>query len=184
MLGLKRIATRASCGAPGQEERRLRAARTERTILPAAPDRQRHRVRLRRPSRRARKGRIPPSNAAGAGLNEVKQHDFKMFEGDPCQVIVHEGKDDEAVVKAKALAEHIAAHPEDAGLTVKDFRWMVHTIVKWPNEAMLRSISAAFLAGQGTSTVGCSRDQTHVMAERCEPAADVMGARGMRHAGR
>jgi hypothetical protein len=51
------------------------------------------------------------------------------------QVIVHEGKDDEAVVKAKALAEHIAAHPEDAGLTVKDFRWMVHTIVKWPREA-------------------------------------------------
>jgi hypothetical protein len=27
-------------------------------------------------------------------------------------------------------------------------------------------------------------NQTHVMAERCEPAADVMGARGMRHAGR
>ena len=51
--------------------------------------------------------------------------------------IVHEG-DDEAVVKEKqekALAEHIAAHPEDAGRTVKDFRWIVQKIVKWPREA-------------------------------------------------
>jgi hypothetical protein len=34
------------------------------------------------------------------------------------QVIIHEG-DDEAAAKEKALAEHIAAHPEDAGRTVK-----------------------------------------------------------------
>jgi hypothetical protein len=50
--------------------------------------------------------------------------------------IVHEG-DDEAVVKEKqekALAEHIAAHPEDAGLTVRDFKWLMHVIVKWPRE--------------------------------------------------
>jgi hypothetical protein len=46
------------------------------------------------------------------------------------QVIVHEGKDDEAVVKEKALAEHIAAHPEDAGLTVRDFNWIVRVIVR------------------------------------------------------
>jgi len=36
------------------------------------------------------------------------------------QVIIHEG-DDEAEAMEKALAEHIAAHPEDAGRTVKDF---------------------------------------------------------------
>ena len=35
------------------------------------------------------------------------------------RVIIHEG-DDEAAAKEKALAEHIAAHPEDAGRTVKD----------------------------------------------------------------
>jgi hypothetical protein len=38
--------------------------------------------------------------------------------------IIHEG-DAEAVVKEKkekALAEHIAAHPEDAGLRVRDFK--------------------------------------------------------------
>jgi hypothetical protein len=29
----------------------------------------------------------------------------------------------------KALAEHIAAHPEDAGLTVRDFRWILREIV-------------------------------------------------------
>jgi hypothetical protein len=53
------------------------------------------------------------------------------------RAIIHEG-DAEAVVKEaqeKALAEHIAAHPEDAGLTVQDFRWIVHEIVKWPREA-------------------------------------------------
>jgi hypothetical protein len=50
-------------------------------------------------------------------------------------IIVHEG-DAEAVVKEKqekALAEHVAAHPEDASSTVKDFRWFVWRIVrvKW-----------------------------------------------------
>ena len=34
--------------------------------------------------------------------------------------IVHE-RDDEAEVKEKALAEHVARHPEDVGLTVEDF---------------------------------------------------------------
>jgi hypothetical protein len=35
---------------------------------------------------------------------------------------------DEAEAKDKALAEHIAAHPEDAALTVDDFDWIVRTI--------------------------------------------------------
>jgi hypothetical protein len=51
--------------------------------------------------------------------------------------IVHEG-DDEAVVKEKkekALAEHVARHPEDAGRTVEDFKWVLWMIVKWPREA-------------------------------------------------
>jgi hypothetical protein len=46
--------------------------------------------------------------------------------------IVHEG-DDEAVVKEKqekALAEHVARHPEDAGRTVEDFKWILWMIVK------------------------------------------------------
>jgi hypothetical protein len=49
-------------------------------------------------------------------------------------IIVHEG-DAEAVVKEKqekALAEHIAAHPEHAGSTVKDFFWFVLEIVSPP----------------------------------------------------
>ena len=45
------------------------------------------------------------------------------------QVIIHEG-DDEAAAKEKALAEHIAAHPEDAGRTVKDFNWVLNVIVR------------------------------------------------------
>jgi hypothetical protein len=36
--------------------------------------------------------------------------------------IVH--GDDEAEAKEKALAEHVAHHPEDVGLTVEDFNWI------------------------------------------------------------
>ena len=47
----------------------------------------------------------------------------------PClRIIIHEG-DDEAAAMEKALAEHVACHPEDAGRTVKDFKWIVREIV-------------------------------------------------------
>src|SRR5260221_9919875 len=42
--------------------------------------------------------------------------------------------DDLAAAQAKAIAEHIAAHPEDAGRTVADFRWIVREIVLQPQE--------------------------------------------------
>jgi hypothetical protein len=45
------------------------------------------------------------------------------------RVIIHEG-DDKAAAMEKALAEHVACHPEDAGRTVKDFRWVVREIVR------------------------------------------------------
>jgi hypothetical protein len=32
--------------------------------------------------------------------------------------------------KEKALAEHIAAHPEDEGRTVEDFNWILRTIIR------------------------------------------------------
>jgi hypothetical protein len=53
------------------------------------------------------------------------------------QVYIYDGED-EAVVKEKqekALAEHVARHPEDVGRTVKDFRWILHEFVKRPREA-------------------------------------------------
>jgi hypothetical protein len=46
------------------------------------------------------------------------------------RVIIIDDGDDEAEAKEKALAEHIAAHPEDAGLTVRDFNWIVRVIVR------------------------------------------------------
>jgi hypothetical protein len=50
----------------------------------------------------------------------------------PClSIITHEG-DDEAAAMEKALAEHVACHPEDAGRTVKDFNWITWEIVQWP----------------------------------------------------
>jgi hypothetical protein len=47
------------------------------------------------------------------------------------RVIIHEG-DDEAEAKEKALAEHVARHPEDVGRMVEDFNWILHEIVRWP----------------------------------------------------
>src|SRR6266404_8730532 len=60
--------------------------------------------------------------------------------------IVH--GDDEAEAMAKALAEHVARHPEDAGRTVEDFNWLAWVIVhpkfiigadgsvRWPDETI------------------------------------------------
>jgi hypothetical protein len=42
--------------------------------------------------------------------------------------------DDLAAAQAEAVAEHIAAHPEDAGRTVADFKWIVREIVLQPQE--------------------------------------------------
>jgi len=47
--------------------------------------------------------------------------------------VIIDDTDDEAVVKKKkekALAEHVACHPEDAGRTVADFNWIVHEILR------------------------------------------------------
>jgi len=44
--------------------------------------------------------------------------------------------DDLAAAQAEALAEHIAAHPEDGGRTVEDFRWIVREIVLEPQEEL------------------------------------------------
>ena len=50
------------------------------------------------------------------------------------QVIIDEG-DDEAEAREKALAEHVARHPEDVGRTVEDFNWILSVVLKWPREA-------------------------------------------------
>jgi len=47
------------------------------------------------------------------------------------RVIIHEG-DDEAEAKEKALAEHVARHPEHVGRKVEDFNWILDVIVRWP----------------------------------------------------
>jgi hypothetical protein len=48
--------------------------------------------------------------------------------GDRLHATIREG-DDVARAMEKALAEHVARHPEDAGRTVADFKWIVHEIV-------------------------------------------------------
>jgi hypothetical protein len=47
------------------------------------------------------------------------------------QAIVHGDNEAEAKEKKeKALAEHVARHPEDAGRTVEDFNWIMNVIVR------------------------------------------------------
>ena len=54
-----------------------------------------------------------------------------------CNPVLHAGhtvkdiswSDDMAAAKEKALAEHIVAHPEDAGLTIADIDWVGFEIV-------------------------------------------------------
>jgi hypothetical protein len=50
--------------------------------------------------------------------------------------------DDLAAAQAEAVAEHIAAHPEDAGRTVEDFRWIVREIVLEPQEPIEDDLTA------------------------------------------
>ena len=56
-------------------------------------------------------------------------------------VVIHEGDDDAVVAKAKekALAEHVAGHPEDVGRTVDDFRWIQLEIGKEPAVVQLEN---------------------------------------------
>jgi hypothetical protein len=57
------------------------------------------------------------------------------------RIIIHEGDDDEVVakMKEKALAEHVASHPEDVGRTVDDFRWIQLEIGKEPAVVQLEN---------------------------------------------
>ena len=50
--------------------------------------------------------------------------------------VIVDDTDDEAERKKKqekALAEHVVRHPEDAGRTVEDFKWIMNVIVRWPH---------------------------------------------------
>ena len=49
-----------------------------------------------------------------------------------CLRVIIDGDDEVAKTKKKqeALAEHVASHPEDAGLAVDDFNWIERTLVR------------------------------------------------------
>ena len=72
----------------------------------------------------------------------------------PClSIITHEG-DDEAAAMEKALAEHVACHPEDAGRTVKDFRWIVREIVQSLSAAEISEAEISVAAARNEITKG------------------------------
>ena len=60
--------------------------------------------------------------------------------------VIVDDTDDEAVVKEKkekALAEHVARHPEDVGRKVEDFNWIMQIIVRsWQEPPAARAPAA------------------------------------------
>src|SRR5262245_354714 len=68
----------------------------------------------------------------------------------PCLVIITHQGDDAAAAMEKALAEHVACHPEDAGRTVKDFRW-----IEWE---IVQSLSAAEIS-KAEISAAAARDE-------------------------
>jgi hypothetical protein len=65
-------------------------------------------------------------------LAELAARNPDAFAG--CTIEDLNWSDDLAAAQARVLAEHIAAHPEDAGRTVADFDWVVWEIVLQPQE--------------------------------------------------
>src|SRR5262249_38539601 len=76
--------------------------------------------------------------------------------GDRLQVTVHEG-DDVAEAMEKALAEHVAGHPEDAGRTVRDFKWIMHVLV----DPLRNPVLAAALAWDERRKTGNGPGKLH-----------------------
>jgi hypothetical protein len=72
------------------------------------------------------------SITSSARASNFQNGRFLSSQSFPASVIVDD-TDDEAVVKEKqekALAEHVARHPEDVGRKVEDFNWILSEIVR------------------------------------------------------
>jgi hypothetical protein len=74
----------------------------------------------------------------------------------------------------KVLAEHVACHPEDAGRTVEDFKWITMEIVQWPrpNPMAADEISAAEISA------AAARDEITKGKIEDEPLNGCKGADG------
>ena len=59
----------------------------------------------------------------------------------------------------KALAEHVASHPEDAGRTVKDFRWIVWEIVHRLTAAEISEAEISAAAARNEISKGETEDE-------------------------
>jgi hypothetical protein len=84
-------------------------------------------ARLVSPSRRVLQVKVYEARNKEKALAEVAARYPDAFAGRTVEDI--NWSDDLAAAQAEALAEHIAAHPEDAGRTVADFRWFIRTLV-------------------------------------------------------
>src|SRR5262249_29193730 len=97
-------------------------------------------ARVVRPERRVLQVKVYEARDKEKALAEVAARYPDAFAGRTVEDI--NWSDDLAAAQAEALAEHIAAHPEDAGRTVEDFRWIVREIVLEPQEDELAAKEA------------------------------------------
>jgi hypothetical protein len=74
-------------------------------------------------------------------------------------IITHQG-DDRGALMEKALAEHVARHPEDAGRTVKDFNWIEWEIVQCLSAAEISAAEISAAAARDEITKGEIEDES------------------------
>jgi hypothetical protein len=84
-------------------------------------------ARLVPPQRKVLKITVYEAEDKEKALAELAARNPNAFAGRTVEDI--SWSDDMAAAKEKVLAEHIAAHPEDAGRTVADFEWFPRAIV-------------------------------------------------------
>src|SRR5258708_5454455 len=78
----------------------------------------------------------------------------------PCLVIITHQGDDKGALMEKALAEHVAHHPEDAGRAVKDFDWIEWEIVQCLSAAEISEAEISAAAARDEITKGEIEDES------------------------
>jgi hypothetical protein len=90
----------------------------------------------------------------------------------PCLLIITHQGDDKAAAMEKALAEHVACHPEDAGRTVKDFNWIEWEIVQCLSAAEISEAEISAAAARARSLPG---DQRGPLTRPASPPRSCVG---------
>ena len=86
----------------------------------------------------------------------------------PCLVIITHQGDDKGALMEKALAEHVAHHPEDAGRAVKDFDWIEWEIDHCLSAAEISEAEISAAAARNEITKGEIEDEKSIPLNGCK----------------